>query len=166
MLHLVRRGALLALVLVLAGATTAWGDTRGTTRFFSSFEPGDPQPQWTSTAERTQNVTGSVSSRLPGSVMDDVTEVQASGENPPSETKERGVDGSASSKWLTFASTGWLQVKLGHPATVVRYALTAANDAPERDPRDWNLLGSNDGTSWTKPDTRTNHDPGARSKLT
>ena len=97
MLHSIRRGALLALAIALAGTATAHAES---TRFYSSFEPGDPQPQWTSTAERTQNVTGSVSARMPGSVMEDVTEVQASGENPPSETKERGVDGSASSKWL------------------------------------------------------------------
>ena len=173
MLHLVRRGALLALVIALAGAATARGDTHssrpatgGETRFFSSFEPGDPQPAWTSTAERTHNVTGSVSARLPGSVMDDVTEVQASGDNPPSETKERGVDGSASSKWLTFAATGWLQVRLAHPAAVVRYALTSANDAPERDPRDWNLQGSNDGTNWTTLDTRTGQDLGDRFQTT
>ncbi len=159
MLHSIRRGALLALAIALAGTATAHAES---TRFFSSFEPGDPQPQWTSTAERTQNVTGSVSARMPGSVMEDVTEVQASGENPPSETKERGVDGSASSKWLTFASSGWLQVRLAHPAVVVRYALTAANDAPERDPRDWQLQGSNDGTSWTTLDTRTGQDLGDR----
>jgi len=163
MLHSIRRGALLALAIALAGTATAHAET---TRFFSSFEPGDPQPQWTSTAERTQNVTGSVSSRIPGSVMEDVTEVQASGENPPSETKERGVDGSASSKWLTFASSGWLQVRLAHPAVVVRYALTAANDAPERDPRDWRLQGSNDGTSWTTLDTRTGQDLGDRFQTT
>ena len=155
MLHSIRRGALLALAIALAGTATAHAES---TRFYSSFEPGDPQPRWTSTAERTQNVTGSVSARMPGSVMEDVTEVQASGENPPSETKERGVDGSASSKWLTFASTGWLQVQLAHPAVVVRYALTSANDAPERDPQDWQLQGSNDGTSWTTLDTRAGQD--------
>jgi predicted alpha-1,2-mannosidase len=162
MLQLVRRGALLALVIALAGAATARADTR----FFSSFEPGDPQPTWTSTAERTQNVTGSVSSRIPGSVMGDVTEVQASGDNPPGETKERGVDGSASSKWLTFAPSGWLQVRLAHPAAVVRYALTAANDAPERDPRDWTLQGSNDGAAWTTLDTRTDQNLGDRFQTT
>ena len=160
MLHSIRRGALLALAIALAGTATAHAES---TRFYSSFEPGDPQPQWTSTAERTQNVTGSVSARMPGSVMEDVTEVQASGENPPSETKERGVDGSASSKWLTFASSGWLQVRLAHPAVVVRYALTAANDAPERDPRDWQLQGSNDGTTWTTLDTPRR--PGLRRPL-
>ena len=35
------------------------------------------------------------------------------------------------------------------------YALTSANDVPERDPRDWRLLGSNDGgKSWVTLDVR------------
>jgi len=37
------------------------------------------------------------------------------------------------------------------------YALTSANDAPERDPRDWRLLGSNDGGKrWETLDIRRN----------
>jgi len=32
--------------------------------------------------------------------------------------------------------------------------LTSANDCPERDPRDWDLLGSNDGNAWTTLDSR------------
>ena len=37
------------------------------------------------------------------------------------------------------------------------YVLTSANDAPERDPRDWRLLGSNDGgKSWDTLDVRRN----------
>ena len=39
--------------------------------------------------------------------------------------------------------------------TLRGYALTSANDVPTRDPRDWRLLGSNDGgKSWTTLDTR------------
>jgi signal transduction histidine kinase len=37
------------------------------------------------------------------------------------------------------------------------YALTSANDEPGRDPRDWTLLGSNDGgKTWAVLDTRVN----------
>jgi signal transduction histidine kinase len=44
------------------------------------------------------------------------------------------------------------------PTRIVRrYALTSANDFPERDPRDWRLLGSNDGgQTWTTLDVRQN----------
>src|SRR5690349_21690856 len=38
---------------------------------------------------------------------------------------------------------------------VQQYALTSANDFPQRDPQDWRLLGSNDGgKTWTTLDTR------------
>ena len=38
---------------------------------------------------------------------------------------------------------------------VSAYAITAAEDSPERDPKDWQLLGSNDGKNWTTLDKRT-----------
>jgi len=38
---------------------------------------------------------------------------------------------------------------------VRQYALTSANDFPQRDPRDWRLLGSNDGgQTWISLDRR------------
>lgn len=38
---------------------------------------------------------------------------------------------------------------------ISQYALTSANDFPQRDPRDWRLLGSNDeGATWTELDER------------
>lgn len=51
-----------------------------------------------------------------------------------------------------------LRSKGGRPARrVTGYALTSANDHPERDPRDWRLLGlGEDGTSWTVLDERHN----------
>ena len=40
--------------------------------------------------------------------------------------------------------------------TVKRYALISANDSPERDPRDWQVQGSNDnGATWTTIDSKT-----------
>lgn len=47
----------------------------------------------------------------------------------------------------------------GLPARKVvhQYALTSANDFPQRDPMDWRLLGSNDGgRTWVTLDVRTN----------
>jgi len=41
--------------------------------------------------------------------------------------------------------------------TIHQYALTSANDVPQRDPKDWRLLGSNDGgQTWITLDVRTN----------
>ena len=76
--------------------------------------------------------------------------MSASGENTNGgEVKENLVDGDVSTKWLVFASTGWVQFKLSEPVKVVHYAMSSANDAMERDPVDWTLSGSNDGTTFT-----------------
>lgn len=47
-------------------------------------------------------------------------------------------------------------------ARVTSYSLTSSADAPERDPRNWQLLGSFDGTTWVLLDTRTNESFGSR----
>jgi predicted alpha-1,2-mannosidase len=160
------RWAALALTLVvtallaLAGAGAASAQQTAPA-FSSSFEPTQPPPTWSDTVEagRSSNVDGTLASAtIPGNVTDKVVDVQASGDNPPNESKDKAVDGNIQSKWLTFASTGWLQVKLSEPVKVVTYALTSANDSEGRDPQDWNLQGSNDGQSWTTLDTRSGED--------
>ncbi|MEV4178694.1 GH92 family glycosyl hydrolase [Nonomuraea sp. NPDC049709] len=124
--------------------------------FASSFEPGDPQPTWVNTAERASNTTGTLPGGIEGSIADRIVQVGASGEYAASgEVKENLADTDVNTKWLVFTATGWAQYTLSEPVAVVHYALTSANDAPERDPRDWQLQGSPDGQSWTTLDTRT-----------
>ena len=131
--------------------------------FSSSFEPGDPQPTWVNTPEvdkhgkpKAANVSGALPGGIPGSIADQVVAVAASGENASSgEVKENLNDGDANTKWLVFTGTAWVQYALSTPVAVVHYALTSANDAPARDPRDWELQGSADGQAWTTLDTRT-----------
>ncbi|HEX6341882.1 MAG TPA: GH92 family glycosyl hydrolase [Umezawaea sp.] len=130
--------------------------------FSSSFEEGQPQPKWASTVEtdaqgnpKASGVNGADSVSIPGNVTDKVVGVRANSENTASdEVKENLVDGNVSSKWLTFTSTGWVQFQLSEPTLVKRYALSSANDAAERDPKNWTLLGSTDGQTWTTVDTR------------
>ncbi|SEG88076.1 alpha-1,2-mannosidase, putative [Nonomuraea solani] len=131
--------------------------------FATSFEPGDPPPTWVNTTEtnargvkKAANVTGSLPGGIEGGVSDKVTRVTASGEyTAGGEVKENLADSDVNTKWLVFTGTGWAQYALSEPVAVVHYALTSANDAPERDPRDWQLQGSQDGQSWTTLDTRT-----------
>ncbi|HET9138331.1 family 16 glycoside hydrolase, partial [Actinophytocola sp.] len=85
-----------------------------------------------------------------------VTQPTASGENPPNETKDTVFDGSDQTKWLTRTRTGWVAGQLAEPLAVNGYALTSANDAAGRDPKDWALQGSADGQTWTDLDTQTN----------
>ncbi len=130
--------------------------------FASSFEPTDPQPAWTDTVEtdaaghkKAAGIDGTSSRGIPGNLADKVVEIQASAENTAAgEVKENLNDGDVNSKWLAFAPTGWVQYKLAEPVAVVAYALTSANDAQERDPRDWTLRGSADGQTWSTVDTQ------------
>ncbi|NUT24443.1 MAG: glycoside hydrolase family 92 protein [Streptomyces sp.] len=131
--------------------------------FASSFEAGDPAPDWLNTVDtepdgtkRASGVDGGYSSGIPGNVTDHVTDVRANGENTGGgEVKENLVDGESSSKWLVFASAGWVEFDLDKSVKVAKYALTSANDYAERDPRDWTLKGSTDGKDWKTLDTRS-----------
>ena len=93
---------------------------------------------------------------LPGDVTDTVAEVTASDENPPGEAAANLADGDVSTKWLAGSSEAHATYELAEPAAVATYALAAANDAPDRDPRSWRLLGSDNGKDWTTLDERSN----------
>ncbi|MBQ8893278.1 MAG: glycoside hydrolase N-terminal domain-containing protein, partial [Clostridia bacterium] len=49
----------------------------------------------------------------------------------------------------------WTQVSAEYPMTFASYSVVSGNDMPDRDPKNWQLLGSNDGANWTVLDTRT-----------
>ncbi|GGV71622.1 GH92 family glycosyl hydrolase [Streptomyces thermoviolaceus] len=131
--------------------------------FASSFEAGDPAPDWLNTVDtapdgskRASGVDGGYSNGIPGNVDDHVTELRASGENTGAgEVKENLVDAEPGTKWLTFADTGWVEFDLDKPLRITRYALTSANDHAERDPADWILRASADGKDWKTVDTRS-----------
>ncbi|MFG1992682.1 ThuA domain-containing protein [Actinoplanes sp. NPDC048988] len=101
--------------------------------------------------------TGLIGTRPAGSipVAHPVAKVSASGENPPNEISSKLTDGDANTKWLTRTATGWVVYELASPAKITGYALTSANDFDGRDPRDWTLQGSADGSAWTDLDRRT-----------
>ena len=103
--------------------------------------------------------TGLIGARPVGSrpTPEVVAAVTASGENPPNETKEKLTDGDDQHQVAdALQPTGWVAYKLAAPVAVSSYSLTSANDFAGRDPKNWTLQGSNDGTTWTDLDTRTN----------
>ncbi|MBI3712449.1 MAG: pre-peptidase C-terminal domain-containing protein [Burkholderiales bacterium] len=82
-------------------------------------------------------------------------QITASAENSAnSEGRVQAFDNTADSKWLTFAPRGWLRYDVLQGAKLVAYSVTSANDEPARDPRDWQLEGSNDGQSWASIDAQ------------
>ena len=64
------------------------------------------------------------------------------------------TDGNLGSKYLTGNRETWAMWKGNAPSLVTSYTLTSGNDAPGRDPKNWTLEGSNDGSIWTMLDTR------------
>ncbi|AGZ44993.1 alpha-1,2-mannosidase [Actinoplanes friuliensis DSM 7358] len=126
--------------------------------FTSSFETGEPQPTWTDTVDAdagSEGVDGTVVVGMPGSLRSHVTAIAVNAQPNSSEGANNLNDGDSATKWLVDTPTSWAQYTLDAPAEVIKYALTSANDSPERDPRDWTLQGSTDGETWTTVDTQT-----------
>ena len=93
-----------------------------------------------------------------------VTEQYAKSNEGP----QSAFDGDHGTKWLTGNATSWIQYEF--PAVthaVEEYNIVSGNDADDRDPRDWVLLGNNTGpdandssdSEWTELDKRTGQGP-------
>lgn len=68
------------------------------------------------------------------------------------------IDNSPTTKYYTPWPSLWVVYVAAYPSAVTSYAISSANDLPERDPKNWVLEGSNDGANWLPLDTRTNQD--------
>lgn len=143
-------GAALTVTLAMLTPLPAAAAAGGT--FSSSFETADAPPVLTGTGSPV-NVTGD--RFAPGSMLPGVKNVTASAQNAPGEAAAFAADANASTKWLAFVNKGWLQYELTAAQPLARYTLTSGNDAQERDPKNFTVLGSNDGADWTPVDQRT-----------
>ncbi|MFB5946839.1 PKD domain-containing protein [Albibacterium profundi] len=67
------------------------------------------------------------------------------------------VDNNTNTKFLQFDYVGdlWYQLEYFQPQVIGAYTFTSANDAQQRDPKNWTLQASNDGEEWVVLDTRT-----------
>lgn len=73
------------------------------------------------------------------------------------EAETMAFDGDVNTKWLdhndwsgapTVEDPSWVQVQLPAAATVNKLGIVSANDGDVRDPENFDLLASNDGTNW------------------
>ncbi|MBC8984565.1 ATP/GTP-binding protein [Pedobacter sp. N36a] len=73
------------------------------------------------------------------------------------EGSKKVVDDDVNSKFLIFsyAPNFYMQLEFPQAQQVASYSLTSGGDAPLRDPKNWTFNGSNDGSTWTVLDTRT-----------
>lgn len=78
--------------------------------------------------------------------------------SPGAEQLPNLVDSNFNSKYLARDYDTDLYVQLAYRSSkkIDAYTITSGNDAPERDPKNFNLEGSNDGTTWTTIDSRSN----------
>ena len=65
------------------------------------------------------------------------------------ETAAQAFDDDSATKWLTHEAQGYLQYQFanGESHSIDMYTVTSAADEPERDPVDWTLSSSHDGTT-------------------
>ena len=74
------------------------------------------------------------------------------------EGSDKAFDLNSGSKWLGGSNgVGWIRYDLGEGGgqAVSDYDIISANDVPERDPKDWQFQGSDDGSTWTTLDTQS-----------
>jgi len=72
------------------------------------------------------------------------------------------IDGNDGSKFLSFSNSVSVEFSAAKPYALKGYALISGNDAPERDPAEWTLEGSADGTTWVEVDSRSGQVFGSR----
>lgn len=79
------------------------------------------------------------------------------------ETSAKLIDNNINSKFLLGSfSTVWAMLEFATPQTTGAYTMTSANDAPDRDPKDWTIEGSNNGADWVILDKRVDQNFGSR----
>ena len=73
------------------------------------------------------------------------------------EGSRKAIDNDFTTKFLINPYRSDLYMQLSFPAAqqVASYTLTSGGDAPGRDPKDWKLSGSMDGSTWVELDVRT-----------
>jgi len=88
----------------------------------------------------------------------DTLALNACGKGFETEWAEKAFDGDPKTKWCIAQPTIWVEWSFnnGKAREVTKYAIVSANDDPNRDPKDWQLLGSADGEKWTVVDERKN----------
>jgi len=83
-------------------------------------------------------------------------------DSPSGEGIANVMDGKTSTKYLTFHTSAWLQWKGSSATAMNSYAITSANDFASRDPKNFTLQGSANGTTWTTLNSQSNQSFSAR----
>lgn len=115
----------------------------------------------TGTTSDTEVKNNYITVNAPGTTLVDHTDPVGTGtitrreEINSAESATKAFDNSTSTKWLdnggtpSTGSPSWIQLQLPTAKAVTMLTITSANDAPDRDPENFVLKGSNNGTNFT-----------------
>lgn len=83
---------------------------------------------------------------------------QNSGGATAGEGSSKLIDGTVDTKFFLggYVTSFWAQLTFPTAKVVKSYTITSGNDSADRDPKSWNLAGSNDGTTYVQLDTKAN----------
>jgi hypothetical protein len=73
----------------------------------------------------------------------------------PGTALENLIDNQPATSFATPNRNTWVQFQAVAPQVVSKYSLTSSTESSQRDPKNWTLSGSNDGTNWTELDNVT-----------
>lgn len=93
------------------------------------------------------------------SELENKTEAQFN-DSPRGEGIDKLFDNVSTSKYLTYNPSAWINFKLKSEEKykLNKYCIVSANDAPQRDPKNIVIKGSNDGDNWDIIDQQNNID--------
>jgi len=119
-----------------------------------------PAPLWVDVAGAAVELPAEPTLLAPGNVIRAI-DLDGDSSYPSQESPARAIDGTPA-KYLNFGklNSGFIVTPAAGPSIVKGFQITTANDAPERDPSQWQLYGSNsvvrsgdnsrgDGEDWT-----------------
>lgn len=84
-----------------------------------------------------------------------IAPIEENGTTTGPESVSMVTDNNPYTKWYQSDGNTWLLQQVPTGSVVTQYSLTSGNDFPERDPRSWTLEGSNDGSTFTAIDSRS-----------
>ena len=93
------------------------------------------------------------------SILENEIETQYN-DSPRGEGIDKLFDNVSTSKYLTYNPSAWINFKLKSEEKykLNKYCIVSANDAPQRDPKNIVIKGSNDGENWDIIDQQNNID--------
>jgi hypothetical protein len=89
--------------------------------------------------------------------FDQVQTITASAEPNTGQGKDKVYDNIKATMWTINTQAGWIQYQYALGMRMTRYTLTIPAGNTDRNPKNWTLQGSNNGSSWTTIHTVTNN---------